>query len=125
MAKCERCGKLFDEWETAVAFESGDFASLPVHYDRFGRPLCYACATREYQNGNYFETCECCEKRFHPENENFVFESNLMIRKLNFNMYDFGILCADCAKNCILSGKEYEKLRQIGIHHTTKNDSQP
>lgn len=110
MAICEKCGKDFDKWVTSVAFESLNFASLPMRYDRFDRSLCCACAIEEYQNGNYFETCECCEKKFHPENENFVFQSNLMIRKLNFNMYDFGVLCADCAKNCIL-GKEYEKFR--------------
>ena len=113
MVKCEKCGKDFDKWEASVAFESINFASLPVRYDRFGRSLCCACAIEEYQTGNYFETCECCEKQFYPETELLAFEKDLLIKKLHFSMYDFGILCADCAKKCVLNGKEYERFCQV------------
>ena len=111
MAKCEKCGKVFDKWEAEVVFEGVNFASLPVQYNRFDKALCGTCAIKEYQNGNYFERCDRCGKRFYTESENFVFESNLMIRKLNFNMYDFGILCADCAQSCIQNGTEYTEFR--------------
>ena len=120
MEKCEKCGKDFDKWETSVAFESINFASLPARYDRFGRSLCFACAIEEYQDGNYFEICECCEKQFHPETELLSFEKNLLIKKLHFNMYDFGILCADCAKKLVLNGKEYERFCQARIRVSAK-----
>jgi len=103
MAICEKCGVEFDESEASYQFESDVEASFPVSYECFSRCLCGECAIEEYANGYYYETCEECGKRFFPEEESFSFESQVSHKVMDADMYEHGILCADCAASKLLS----------------------
>lgn len=104
MNTCERCGIEFDEQEAENEFNDGVEATLEVHYRQFRRCLCGACAIAEYENGNYFETCEYCGKEFNPEEEKSAFDRQVAYKVTVANLYQHGILCADCAAERLLGG---------------------
>ena len=97
MPICEKCGVEFDENEAECIFDDNDVASFSVDYYRLNRCLCGNCAIEEYERGNYSEECECCHKKFFPEDEKIKFESLVSNRVTDADMYEHGILCADCA----------------------------
>ena len=66
--------------------------------------------------------CEECGKLFDEKEALIEFEENLLIQKLNFSMSDLGILCADCAKSCILNGTSYERFRQQNTRDAAKSN---
>lgn len=108
MKRCEKCGKLFDSEEAEFEFDSRVDASFTVSYYQFNIYLCADCAIEEYENGNYFETCECCGKSFNPEEDKHEFE-RLVSHKIMFaDMYEFGIHCADCAAEKVLEKLDNE-----------------
>ena len=109
MAVCEKCGKEFNEWDAECEFEGGVASSFPVSYDRLERRLCGECAIEEFENGNYYEICECCGKRFNPESDQLSFESQVSHRVSDADMFDEGVYCADCAANKLLDSLNEEE----------------
>lgn len=109
MAICEICKKEFDKLTAQDEFECGVYSSVSsVSYDQFGRELCGACAIEEYNAGNYYEECERCGKRFYPDSEELSFESQVSHKVSDAMMYEFGILCADCAASALLNSLDDE-----------------
>ncbi len=103
MATCEKCGKEFEEWDAENKFyDDCGYSPLPLSYSQFGRALCGDCAVEEFENGNYYETCECCGKQFNPNTEHSDFENQVSHRVLDADMYEHGIYCADCATKKLL-----------------------
>lgn len=96
---CEICGCEYDEELAEFDFRNGIniHHPLPVSYHQFGRCLCGECAVNEYEDGNYFETCESCGKKYFPEDEEDNFQQQVSRRVTGANMYENGIYCADCA----------------------------
>ena len=107
---CEKCGKEFDEWTAETDFEEGVNISLSVSYHQLGRCLCGPCAIEEFNNGNYFETCECCGKQFYPCTEQLDFDYQVSKRITDADMYEYGVHCADCAAKKILDSLPDEEL---------------
>lgn len=103
MIVCDQCGKEFDQDEAEYAFESNVDSSIPVSYDRLNRCLCGECAIEAYENGQYFEICECCGKQFFPEDEVLNFEQQVSHKVTDAEMDEYGILCADCAASKVLA----------------------
>lgn len=97
MAICEKCQAEFDEWMAEDEFLNGVDTPFILSYERLGKCLCGSCAIEEYNNGNYYEECECCGKEFHPAEEELDFQAQVSYRVLDADMSEFGILCADCA----------------------------
>ena len=108
MEICEICGCEFDRETAEYEFHEGINPSFQVDYAQFGRCLCGECAISEYENGNYFETCESCGKRFFPEDEAEDFESQVSHRITDADMYEHGIYCADCAAAALLAELDEE-----------------
>ena len=102
MSICDKCGKEFDKKETEYEFESGHYSDFPLSFDRLERCLCLNCAIEEYENGNYYEICECCGKLFNPDSDQFDFENQVSDRVIDAEMYEYGIHCADCAAKKLL-----------------------
>lgn len=102
MSVCEKCGKTFDKDEAEYEFENGVNSSFSVSYYQLGRCLCGECAIEEFENGNYYEICECCGKQFNPESEQFDFERQVSHKVIDADMYEFGMHCADCASTKLL-----------------------
>jgi len=127
MAICEKCGKEFDESEAADEFdEETMYSSVAVSYYAFDRCLCGECAVQEYENGNYYETCECCGKRFNPEDEESDFQNQVSYKVSDADMFEFGILCADCAAEKLFESIEEEKqmLESMGYHNYYEDDEE-
>lgn len=97
MVKCEKCNKEFERDEAEYEFESRVYSSFPVSCDRFGKDLCVECALEEFKAGNYTEECECCGKEFNPQDDEFEFERLVSHKVLDADMFEYGILCAECA----------------------------
>lgn len=108
MPICEKCGIEFDRNEAEAIFIDYDGASFDTDYYKFKHCLCGNCAIEEYENGNYFEKCTCCHKKFFPEDEKIKFESLVSNRVTDADMYEHGILCADCAAEKLLAELEDE-----------------
>ena len=106
MAICEKCGKQFDREEAEWQFENGVDSSFSVSYDQLGQCLCGDCAIEEFENGNYYEICECCGKKFNPDSDLFSFEKQVSHKVLDADMYEFGVNCADCAAEKLLESLE-------------------
>ncbi len=109
MPLCEKCGNEFEEWDAEYEFENGVDTSFPVSYDQLNKYLCGKCAIEEFKNGNYYETCECCGKRFNPDSEQFEFEKQVSHKVLDADMFDLGIHCADCAATKLLCSLENQE----------------
>lgn len=77
MAICVKCGKQFDQEDAEWIFEDSVNASFPVSYDCLEKCLCGECAIEEFENGNYFERCECCGKKFNPQEDELDFENQV------------------------------------------------
>lgn len=106
MPKCEKCDKEFDLEEVEWEFEQNIDANFPVSYERLERMLCIDCAEEEFYNGNYYEYCEICGKKFYPLDDEREFE-NLVSHKISdADMYDEGIVCAECAAKILLDSLE-------------------
>ena len=114
MTVCEKCGKQFEEWDAETEFENGVSSSFPVSYDQLGKCLCGDCAIEEFENGNYYETCECCGKQFNPDSEQFGFSNQVSHKVIDADMYEFGIHCADCAAIKLLDSLEDEEDVEVG-----------
>lgn len=99
MPKCVRCEEKFDEYDARVEFElDWETSGYHVSYDNVKECLCGKCALEGFvnQDGSYMEQCECCGKEFDPIGEREEFEYEL--DEVNADdMYEFGILCAQCA----------------------------
>lgn len=95
MPKCQRCRKRFDLEEARDEFES----EYSVSYDNLTEVLCGDCAISAYEDadGAYFETCECCGKKFEPMEEEGIFSSRIDDCGADINMFG-EILCAECAE---------------------------
>lgn len=106
MAICEKCGVEFDEDEVGFEFQMSVDSAFPVSYDEFGRSLCVDCAVEEFESGNYFDTCECCGKRFNPQDDESEFLRQVSDRFVDADMFTFGLLCADCAANKLYEADE-------------------
>ena len=106
MPKCEKCGIEFDEWEAENEFQDGVSTSLQVSYAQLGRCLCGACAIEEFENGNYYEICECCGKTFNPCVDELIFYQFISDKITDADMYEFGLHCADCAITKALNSLE-------------------
>lgn len=98
MVICEVCGIEFDEYEADEQFRDSDEHSFSVNYDQLGRCLCGECAIAAYANGEYYEECADCGKRFYPEEEYEKFKRAIEFRIIDADMYvNDDPLCADCA----------------------------
>ena len=106
MEICVQCGRAFEEWEAESDFDNGADASIAVSYSQLHRCLCGKCAIEAYANGDYLETCECCGKEFYPEDEISDFKRQVSHKVADANMYEHGILCADCAAEKLLDELE-------------------
>lgn len=102
MCKCERCGNKFDKYFDESEFLFRVDSPFPVSYDRFGRDLCVECALEEFEAGNYTEECECCRKEFNPQDDEIEFERLVSHKVIGADMFEFGILCAECAAERLL-----------------------
>lgn len=96
MAKCENCGKKFNEVDAEEYFEM----ETCLEYSRLAKCLCGKCAVQAIEDddeGVYFETCERCGKTFDLAAEKAEFSSHFSwfdgLSLTSFNEY----LCADCA----------------------------
>lgn len=99
MTICEECGKEFNEYDADSQFrEETSLTVSSISYEQLGRCLCGECAIAAYANGEYFENCEICGKKFYPEDENERFKRAIDFRNIDADMYvDRRVLCADCA----------------------------
>lgn len=99
MAICEECGKEFNEFDVDDLFQENTYKTVSsISYYQLGRCLCEDCAAAAYANGEYFEECDKCGKRFYPEDESERFKKAIDFRIEDAEMYVNGkILCADCA----------------------------
>ena len=63
-----------------------------------------------FENGNYFEECEICGKKFCPMEDELDFEKNVSDRVTGASMYDYGIVCAECAEKKLFEWIEEEEI---------------
>lgn len=103
MTICEICGKKFNEELVENDFLGIVYAAVyPLNYNAFGRKVCSECAKAEYESGNYYERCEICGKEFYPETERVEFDRLLSDKRIEADMWERGIYCADCAASSLL-----------------------
>ncbi len=114
---CEICGKEFNGASVENDFHGIVISTVfPLRYSAFGRKLCPECAKSEYENGNYYEVCEVCGKTFYPETERVEFDRLLSIKRIEADIWEWGIHCTGCAESILLkyiSEKLKCKLRLI------------
>ena len=96
---CQRCGNSFDADDAWSDFSAECFM---LNYDNISERLCAECAIKaieDEENDIYFETCECCGRRFDfiEENCHFTLEHGIDLRDIW--QRDGRILCKDCAEN--------------------------
>lgn len=109
MAKCEWCGKEFDESYAEMVFSS----ETMLEYANLNKCLCDKCAVQAIEDqvdGVYFETCESCGKRFDLFEDSSRF-SSIDSNSGGMDLRDWWIsqgqiLCCDCAEEAVEKLKE-------------------
>ena len=112
MAKCKICGKRFDKEEAEERF----CIEFPIYdYNNFNTTLCGDCAIEvieDLEDGYYYETCECCGKKFDLITEASAFETTHDGTTLIDWWDEFGIVCYDCADDKV---DEYFREREAEL----------
>lgn len=105
MRKCEFCGEEFDVIDTQNAFDYiTELSYLKVKPD-----LCFSCAVEAVDfkmKGVYFETCDCCGKKFDRFEDEERFE-NAEATFEDKTLEDYWrplTLCCDCVLEKINGG---------------------
>lgn len=100
MGNCDKCGAEFDEYSAENDFDI-EYGCSGFSYSSFRRCLCYDCASEvieDEEDGEYFEECEECGKRFDYFRELSMFRNHVDGIDLT-DTWSNKLMCAECALN--------------------------